>query len=145
MNFLTLLIFKVQHTRDSVSDVFCLLLAEAFYRKFASKTCTFDVSCNQSFDMSKILQEIVDRLIVTRLELTDYITKNLGSHTDWHTVASNLIAIALIKQVSVESLMDFYLQSRLVLFYLNRDMLKFFKHLVNSLLLLICRIEFFYA
>lgn len=73
---------------------------------------------------------------MTRLELTDYIIKDLGCCTDWYTVTGNLVAIALLKQLSVESLMDLYLQSRLVIFYFTKtfnQQLRFF------------RIKYFYA
>lgn len=104
-----------------------MLIAENFYRKFASQSNTFESSSNQVFEIKNVLQEIVDRLITTRLELTDSIICVLGSCDDWHSVAGNLASIALLKKISVESLMDLYLQSRFVFFSLSNYFIIFFR------------------
>ncbi|KAI1730755.1 vps51/Vps67 domain-containing protein [Ditylenchus destructor] len=99
---------QIGSTNDSLSNVFCLLLAESFHRRFSTSVETGGVSSISN----SLSQTIFKQLLVSRLELADKLLNELGSQTDWQIVAGHLSALALLKQLPVDALLDAYLQSR---------------------------------
>uniref|UniRef100_A0A915EHJ2 Conserved oligomeric Golgi complex subunit 1 n=1 Tax=Ditylenchus dipsaci TaxID=166011 RepID=A0A915EHJ2_9BILA len=102
---------QIGATNDSLGDVFCLLLAENFHRQFASQA-----SKTVEGGLSKLL---FNRLLTARLELMDNLVNQLGHQTDWQVVAGQLAALALLKQLEADALLEAYLQARMDTIFLN--------------------------
>lgn len=102
-------LFQIGTHNDGLSDVFCLLLSENLHR-----SVTLDSNAG-GLDGFKILNSYGDLLINYRIRLNDLLIDELGELSDWSTVSGQLMAIAYLKHLKVEELLNTYLEARQVI------------------------------
>uniref|UniRef100_A0A7E4UPL7 Conserved oligomeric Golgi complex subunit 1 n=1 Tax=Panagrellus redivivus TaxID=6233 RepID=A0A7E4UPL7_PANRE len=94
---------------DGLSDVFALVLAENLHRGVSIEAADF---ASAGVVLASPLKSIGQLLIQHRLSLLDRLQHTLGDDTDWQSVSGLLVAIALLKQYSLEELLEVYLRAR---------------------------------